>query len=151
MGYQLPQELQTTKLNSLSGDARTLADEVIAEKFGIGEVVSETSPKFHVVGDTPSFVESHETVRIYADFTHSRPVNLAFPLSRYDSFAYTDKGAYIYRIVEKIQNAILPYEDDTNVIRNMRISIGNSNIIARGYDEIYQFIYDNFRDGRGVS
>ena len=39
MSYQLPQELQTRKLNSLPEDLRAHAEELIAKKFNIGEVL----------------------------------------------------------------------------------------------------------------
>lgn len=40
MAYQLPPELQTRKLNSLPEKERTIADELIAKKFGFGEVLT---------------------------------------------------------------------------------------------------------------
>ena len=39
MSYQLPPETKTSKLESLPEDARKLAEELIADKFGLGEVV----------------------------------------------------------------------------------------------------------------
>lgn len=41
VSYQLPEELQTRKLNSLPKKERAIADQLIADKFGIGEVVSK--------------------------------------------------------------------------------------------------------------
>lgn len=41
MSYQLPQELQTKKLASLPDDIRGYAEELIAKKFDIAEVVKE--------------------------------------------------------------------------------------------------------------
>lgn len=41
MSYQLPQELQTKKLNSLPDDLRAAAEELVAKKFGIAEIMSE--------------------------------------------------------------------------------------------------------------
>jgi hypothetical protein len=41
VSYQLPQELQTKKLNSLPEDLRAHAEELIAKKFDIAEVVKE--------------------------------------------------------------------------------------------------------------
>lgn len=41
MSYQLPQELQTKKLVSLPDDIRAHAEELIANKFGIAEVMTE--------------------------------------------------------------------------------------------------------------
>lgn len=39
MSYQLPPETKTSKLESLPEDARKLAEELIADKFGLAEVV----------------------------------------------------------------------------------------------------------------
>lgn len=41
MSYQLPPETKTSKLESLPEDARKLAEELIADKFGLAEVVSD--------------------------------------------------------------------------------------------------------------
>lgn len=39
MSYQLPQELRTRKLDSLPEKERSIAEQLIADKFGIGEIV----------------------------------------------------------------------------------------------------------------
>lgn len=41
MAYQIPQELQTKKLNSLPEDLRAYAEELIAKKFNLVEVVQD--------------------------------------------------------------------------------------------------------------
>ena len=41
MSYQLPQVLRTSKLESLPEDLKSIAEELVAKKFGIPEVIKE--------------------------------------------------------------------------------------------------------------
>lgn len=75
MSRVLPAELRTKKVNSLQGDLKSIAEELLAEKFGIEEeVIREQSrdPFLDGPGDTFGFTQIRSrdgrTVAISSDF-----------------------------------------------------------------------------------
>lgn len=156
MGYQLPQELKTTKLNSLTGDAKTLAEEVVAEKFGIGEVVSSratsTSPKFNIVGET-SVNRQHTYIEMTFGSSTGRTHRMMLPLSQYDAFSYRHKDAYIESVMDKIYRELQVIQNSYGLSRidYIRARIDNNEIALNSLSALRDFIYDNFKENGGVS
>lgn len=155
MSYQLPQELKTTKLSSLSGDAKKIAEGLVAEKFGIGEVVSSrassTRPGFENVGSS-TIDDLYSRLEIVFESNFGDVHRMTLPISTYDSVQYIDKSRYVDSLIAKIGREIdeFRYRNDYP-IRQLRARIDRTEIVITSLAGLRDFIYENFHENGVVS
>jgi len=161
VSYQLPAELRTKKLDSLPEKEQAIAEELIASKFGVGEIMSEGRYENRDRIQDP-FSLPNNLLQITVFFNRGYQYRLHLPLSASilsneqqenlrwysESSAYDDRKANIaYETVRRVEHELKRYLSTSDGrtrggIKHIEVEFNGFRAVINSLEDIGKIIYE---------